>query len=159
MILQNSGNQNSYAEVDGYPQVGSQIVMKGYSGAPAQEWTAAQYPGSDLTNSDGVVFALYKGGDAPLGLVITAGDPGQPVTLQQFEVYNLNQLWSYAKAGSALVSLSTGYVLDADNGGTLKTWSAGPAGNSNQQWTFQADADAAQVAPKAEAKEALAAAG
>jgi len=156
MILQNSGSQNLYAEVDGYPGTGSQIVMKGYSGAPAQEWFAAQYPGADLTNSDGVVFALYKGGDSPLGLVITAGDPNQPVTLQQFQEYNLSQLWSYAGAGSLVVSLATGYVLDADNGGTLKTWSL-VDGDSNQQWTFQADADAAQVAPGAEAKGALAA--
>jgi Ricin-type beta-trefoil lectin domain-like len=155
--LQDSGNGNAFATVNGRPTAGVGVISMPYSGAPAQQWIAAQYPGTDKTNSGGVVFVLYYGGKATSQLVITAAGCQQPVVLQPFQQYNLNQLWSYTGAGSSMLNLATGCVLDVSggniNGGTIQTWPI--ANNTNQQWTLVTDDDAARVAREAEATEAL----
>jgi|GEM_PF-4898524 len=152
--LQNTGNTNGYATVD-FPTAGASVVSMPYSGAPAQQWIAAQYPGTDPTNSDGPVFVLYYGGNAASQLVLTAAVCQQFVTLQPFQPYNLSQLWSYAGSGSRLVNLATGCVLDDNGSGTIQTWPF--VNNSNQPWTLLSEGDAARVA--CEAEEALVAAG
>jgi hypothetical protein len=161
-FLQDSGHGNAFATVNGMPRAGAGVICTAYSGAPAQQWIAAQYPGTDKTNSDGVVFVLYYGGKASSQLVITASGCQQPVVLQPFQQYALNQLWSYAGAGSSLVNLATGCVLDLSGGkmgAAVQTWP--PSGNNaSQQWTLSSEEDAAALfAPEAEAKGALAAAG
>jgi len=155
--LQDSGNGNAFATVNGMPKAGAGVVCTAYTGTPAQQWIAAQYPGTDKSNSGGVVFVLYYGGKATSQLVITAQGCQQPVILQPFQQYNLSQLWSYAGAGSALVNLATGCVLDLSggnpNGGVVQTWPS--VNNANQQWSLVTEDDAVLFAREAETKEAL----
>ncbi|MFL5540312.1 MAG: RICIN domain-containing protein [Longimicrobiaceae bacterium] len=150
LYLQNVGNGNAYATVNGLPQPGEGVICEPFMGAPAQQWLAAQYPGTDPSNGGGVVFALYSAENVGAGLVLTAGPCQQPVTLQPFQQYNLSQLWSYAGPGGVLVNLATGCMLDSNGGApgaNVQTWPQ--LGNVNQSWSLLTESDARHAADAA----------
>src|SRR5690242_18629717 len=108
VYLIQSASGNCFISVNGIPAPGVQLWSQPYNGGPAQQFTPAQYPGTDLANQGGVAFVIYH---APSGLVIQAGACGQPVTLAKFQQYNLNQLWSHPGVDSkkaGFVNLATG---------------------------------------------------
>lgn len=147
-IIQNTGG-NCVVTVNGTPEVGATLWSQPYSGASAQQWITAQYPGDDPSNTGGVVCVIYYGGStASPSLVVTApSQAGQPVTLQKFQMGNLNQLWAYDGAGttSTFLNLGNAYMLDLYhgqcNGGQIQTYQ--PNNTQAQSWKTTSVAEAA----------------
>lgn len=146
--LQNTGNGNSFATVNGMPQPGAGVFCEPLSLAPVQQWIAAEYPGSDPSNDGNVVFALYLAETVQSAkLVLTAGFCQDLVTLQPFQQGNLLQLWSYYQPGAQgwLVNLATGCVLD--DRGFVHTGQLGPT--PGQYWSLVTEPNARQAADAA----------
>src|SRR5215213_2302633 len=94
-FIQNAGG-NCYVSVNGVPAPGATLWSQPYNGGPAQQWIPAEYPGTDPSDTAGVVCALYCAGTgSQFYLAITASTCGTRVTLEPFENYNLYQLWAY----------------------------------------------------------------
>lgn len=152
-FLQNSPNGNAFVTVAGFPQPGAKVNSQPYNGGVAQQWIPAQYPGINLNNTGGVVCVMHNA-DSP-DLVLTAGSCQSSITLQKFQPYNLNQLWSYPGTGSApgrWVNLATGCSIDLRGGdvtgGKVQTWTT-QSNNDNQVWGLLADRDARAAVARA----------
>lgn len=145
-FLQNTPNGNGFATVSGFPQAGAKVNSQPYNGGDAQQWIPAQYPGSNLDDTGGVVCVLHNAGSPDL--VLTAGSCQSSTTLQKFQPYNLYQLWSYPGTGRGpgrWVNLATGCSIDLSggdiSGGKVQTWTT-QSNNDNQVWGLLADSQA-----------------
>jgi hypothetical protein len=146
-FLQNAPLGDAFATVDEFPRPGARVISQPYNGGPAQQWIPAQYPGTDLNDTGGVVCALHTVGAK--GLVLTAGPCDAYASLQPFEAFNLYQLWSYQGTHGSpgvWVNLATGCVMDSEGAKTVLTWAN--EANDNQLWTVIAIDDDGAVATR-----------
>ena len=143
LYLVNTSRKDWCAAVDGKLAVGQYVVSQVYDpDSPLQQWIPAEYPGTDLKDTDGVVCVLFTAQTLDGNhLALTAWDSEQPVTVEKFVEYNPFQLWGYPGTGSEgiFVNLGNASVLDlrdGEIGDYLQTWPRW-AGSLNQEWELE----------------------